>query len=263
MTASEGHQAKTEYSVAEIQRQFTRYLRDPENSPLPPGTDAVYMEMYARHYRDKLYRVLENWMSGLVDSLGKKRVIALLNEYVRLPRESLYGVSSFEDAFCRWLKSESQALELPRWIPDLADYSLAIKEVNALEEISEDGIDSEEDLLAGIPVFSELAKLLCFEWPVHRIGEDFIPETKPLEPVWLIVYRNRQGRCSYLELNRLAADIAARVRDNVDGCSGEEILIESESGFSLAEPAARVQEGIGILEALRKRDIILGVRAFG
>ena len=250
-------------TTAEIQRQYTRYLRDPDNAPLPSGTDAMRMRLCAVHFRAKLCHLLRLRMPGLVGALGKDRTLALLNDYVRLPRMSLGGGSSFEDSFLRWLKDECAAPALPPWIPDFVEFTLAAMQVKSPPVDSGLALDSDGDLLAGVPVFSEPARLLCLGWPVHRVDGDFNPNTgaNPKEPTWLIVYRNRRGEGGYLELNRMAADVVARVRDNFTGRTGAEILADANAGFSFNDPGAVLRDGFGILEALRQRDIILGTRA--
>ena len=252
-------------TTAEIQRQYTRYLRDPDNAPLPQGTDPMRMRLCARQFRTKLLHLLHIRMPGLVGALGRDRTLALLHDYVRLPRVSLGGESSFEGSFLRWLKEECAARALPPWIPDLVEFSLAAMQVKPPPDDSGLALDRDGDLLAGVPVFSEPARLLRFGWPAHRIGEDFSPGTgaRPTEPTWLIVYRNRRGDGGYLELNRMAAHVAASVRDNAEGRTGAEILADAYAGFPPSDPAAVLRDGLGILEALRQRDIILGTRAPG
>lgn len=248
-------------SFSDIQRQFTRYLRDPGRAPLPTGTDLRGMRFYARSYRRKLRRLLETRSPVLAEVLGGDTLSSLIDDYVRLPREWLGGKSSFEEAFVQYLDEESAGRGLPPFIPELAHFSMKATLVPGSPGVIEDNdFDRDGDLLGSVPVFSPVAKLLTYEWPVHRIGADFLPETRPAQATRLIVYRDRKGHVGWIELNRWAADIALRVKDNAVGRTGAEILTESGIHNPLLDRGSLMREGRDILEALRQRDVIIGAR---
>lgn len=249
-------------SFVDIQRQFTSYLRDPENAALPAGADPRRMRFYVKAYRTKLVFLLAKRVPALIRALGRDETLSLIDDYVRLPREAASGKSSFEESFVDYVKETGAGRGLRPFIPDLADFcirGLAILE--SAREIGDDDVDRNGDLLAGVPVFSELAEVLACEWPVHRIGAELPPEAVPRQPTWLVLYRDREGGAGYLELNRPAADIALRVRDNAAGKTGEEILADPGNRNPLHDPDSLMRDGLGVLESLRQRDIIIGVRA--
>lgn len=59
--------------------------------------------------------------------------------------------------------------------------------------------------MTGVPVLSGAAQLLAYEYPVHRIGPDFLPDTPGEHPTYLVVFRDRDGRTRFIELNALSA----------------------------------------------------------
>ncbi|MDE0451661.1 MAG: putative DNA-binding domain-containing protein [Gammaproteobacteria bacterium] len=248
-------------SFTEIQRQFTKHLRDPDNAAPPAGADPRRMRIYARFYRAKLVRLLERVMSPLTEALGRDELFALIDDYVRLPRVALGGKSSLEESFADYIKEVSAGRGLRPFIPELADFCVrTIAILDSIREIREDGIEPNGDLLRGVPVFSELAEVMAYEWPVHRIGAKFLPEARPVQQTWLVVYRDRRGAGGYVELNGLAATIALRVRDNAVGKTGQEILADTAKGSFHHETSSLMRAGLDVLEALRQRDIIIGVR---
>lgn len=248
-------------SFSDIQRQFTRYLRDPGRAPLPADADPRGMRFYAKSYRRKLHHLLEMRAPALMEVLGRDASSSLIDDYVRLPRESLGGSSTFEEAFVQYLEDESAGRGLPPFIPELAHFSMKATLVSGSpREIEDEDLDRDGDLLGRVPVFSPLAELLTYEWPVHRIGADVRPETKPAQATRLIVYRDRRGYGGWIELNGPAAEIARQVRDNAAGKTGAEILTDSESRNPLLDRRSLMREGRDILEALRRRDIIVGAR---
>ena len=248
-------------SFTEIQRQFTNHLRDPDNAAPPAGADPGRMRIYARAYRAKLVYLLGRRMSPLMEALGRAESFALVDDYVKLPREALGGKSSLDESFADYIKKVSAARGLRPFIPELADFcvrTMAILE--STREIRDEGVEPAGDLLGGVLVFSELADVMAYEWPVHRIGAGFLPDTKPGQPTRLVIYRDRRGAGGYVELNGLAAAIALRVRDNAAGKTGQEILVDAGEGGLYHDANSLMRAGFDVLEALRKRDIIIGVR---
>jgi len=66
-----------------------------------------------------------------------------------------------------------------------------------------------QDLLDGHPVLSPLAWFLEYDYPVHQIGPDFQPRELPAQPTWLLVYRSRDRRVSFMTLNAFTARLLA------------------------------------------------------
>lgn len=246
---------------SDVQRQITRYLRDPENSPLPQGADVRRMNHYARSYRAKLARSLNASLPVVIAALGKEEFRFLLNDYVRIPRESLTGKSTLAGSFLHFVKSESDKRGLSPLVLELTDFAARVEALfNSDGQVGADGIDREGDPLSGEPVFSELAEILKYKWPVHAIRADELPEEAPESPTWLIIYRDRKSQNGFVELNRQAAEIAIRVRDNAAGRTGAQLLAAADADRSGIAPAQSRQGGREILEFLRKRDIITGTR---
>ena len=240
----------------EVQRQFTRYLRDPDNAPPPPGADARRMRIYAKHFRSKLARNLRKFLPAVTSVLGEEQFQTLIDDYVRLPRQSPGGKSNLSESFLHWLDAECGSRGLPPFLSDLTDYHMKIEALfNSDARFREDGVAREGDLLSGVPVFSELAAILRYRWPVHRIGADFAPKAAPESPTYLLIYLDRRFNGGYLELNRQAVEIAVRIRDNTAGKTGAQLLADAGIDLDSAQ-----RDGSEILQDFRERDIVIGVR---
>lgn len=48
---------------------------------------------------------------------------------------------------------------------------------------------------------SPLVRLLSYQWPVHKIDEDFEVSSTPTEPTWLIAFRDRKSNVEFLVSN--------------------------------------------------------------
>ena len=56
-----------------------------------------------------------------------------------------------------------------------------------------------------MPVISPLAWPLAYDYPVHRIGPDFLPKRPDAQPTHLIVWRNRRDEVRFMEANAVTA----------------------------------------------------------
>ena len=82
---------------------------------------------------------------------------------------------------------------------------------------------------------SPLAWVLSYRFPVHRIGASFQPDA-PGDPVYLAVYRDRDDRVQFMELNAATARLLELARDNEDK-TVEALLVQLAAELNLAPEA--------------------------
>ncbi len=70
-------------------------------------------------------------------------------------------------------------------------------------EIDWNGIDPEGDLLDGQLVLNPVMLLQTYQYPVHKIAPDFLPETP--DPTHLLLLRNPDGKVEFVVLNAVTA----------------------------------------------------------
>jgi hypothetical protein len=94
---------------------------------------------------------------------------------------------------------------------------------------------------------------------VHRIGTTFQPERPGERPTQLVVYRRRDDRVGFMEVNALTMGLLdALEQGNVSGAEALERLAVEVADL---DPEVVRREGRATLERLRKAEIILGVKA--
>jgi len=101
---------------------------------------------------------------------------------------------------------------------------------------------------------SPLAWSLSYHYPVHRICADFQPAEPPDKLTFLVVYRNREDRVRFLEINAVTARLLQLLEEG--DCSGLEVLtlLSSELGYS--DSRHLVQSGEALLQKLFGLSII-------
>ena len=247
-------------SFKDIQYRFTRYLRDPGNAPAPDDIEDRRMAIY----RDLLYRNVESFLANSFPVLRKVLKDddwhSLMRAYFKNHQARTPLFPKMPQEFLQYLQdNEETAAGLYPFLLELAHYEwveLALS-IDA-REISDDGIDAAGDLMAGVPVLNELSWSLAYQYPVHRIGPDYLPVAKPGQPTCLFVYRDRQDNVRFVELNPLAARLVDCLKENPERKSGRDILIGIADEIAYAQPEVIINGGKTVLEDMRAREVILG-----
>ena len=248
-------------SFKDIQYRFTRHIRDPDNAPAPEDIEDRRMAIY----RDLLYRNVESFLANSFPVL--KKVLkddewhALMREYFRNHKARTPLFPRMPQEFLQYLQDEKEtAGSMYPFLLELAHYEwveLALS-IDA-REIRQDGINPDGDLLSGVPVLNELSWSLVYDYPVQRIGPDYLPEEKPAQPTCLFVYRDRQDKVRFIELNPLAARLVDCLRGNNGGKTGREILTEIAVEIAHPDPEAVIGGGRSVLEDMREKQVVLGI----
>ena len=245
-----------------LQRDFAAHLRDPQGVAAPEGLEDRRLKIY----RELLYNNINGFLSN-----GFPVLFSLLPEerWHRLVRAFFSGHTSaspyFVDIpreFVLWLETGFKAEpDDPPFMLPLAHYEWMELVLDISQDVvPEDDIEPDGDLLRGAPVLSPLVAVLSYDWPVHQISVDFQPAQPLPEPVWLLVYRDRQDQVGFMEINAATARLLALIGD-APATPGETLLANLAAEMGLADPEPVLRFGADILSQLRERDIVAGARA--
>ena len=247
-------------SFRDIQYQFTRHIRDPENAPAPGDIEERRMAIY----RDLLYRNVESFLANSFPILRKvlkdDEWHALMREYFKNHQSRTPLFPRMPQEFLQYLQDNKAIAEgLYPFLLELAHYEWVELALSIdTREIRQDGIVANGDLLSGIPVLNELSWSLTYQYPVHRISPDNLPVERPVHPTCLLVYRDRRDKTRFIELNPLAARLVDCLKQNDDKKTGREVLMGIAGEIAHPDPEIVVNGGCAILEDMRSKQIVLG-----
>ena len=148
---------------------------------------------------------------------------------------------------------------MPEFLLELCHYewvelALAVAE----EDIPTEGINPAGDLFSEPVVVSPLIWPLSYRYPVHQIGPEFQPRSPPDEPSELVVYRRRDDRVRFIEVNALTLALL----EILDGShSGASALAELATKLPALDSQVVHDQGRATLERLRDAEVILGTWA--
>lgn len=245
----------------QAQYQFAAHLRDPETNPAPAEIEDRRMQIY----RELFYNNIEDFLANAYPVLRKISSDDIWHARVRdfyarhQSHDPIFHRAAAE--FLSFLESErGEHADDPPFIRELCHYewvelALSVSELELTPELA----NPNGDLMTGRPLVSPLAWTLSYEWPVHRIGPDSLPETPGEQPTYLIVNRNRQDEVRFMEINAVTARLMQLLEEDVTS-TGAELLMQIAVELGHPQPQSVVEAGADILRDLRERDILLGTR---
>ncbi|PTU29122.1 HvfC family RiPP maturation protein [Stenotrophobium rhamnosiphilum] len=245
----------------QAQYQFAAHLRNPAHNPAPSDVE----DRRTQIYRDLFYNNVEDFLANAFPVLRKISADDVWHARVR----DFYARHECHDPLFHRVAAEflsflengrGEHADDPPFLRELCHYEwveleLSVSELTLTPELA----NPNGDVMAGRPLVSPLAWTLSYEWPVHRIGPDSIPEAPSEQPTYLIVNRNRQDDVRFMEINAVTARLMQLLEEDVTS-SGTQLLTQIATELGHPQPQAVVDAGAEILRDLRERDILLGTR---
>ena len=243
-----------------LQYRFTQHIRDPDCNPAPDDIEPRRMEIYTGLF----YRNVENFMSSNFPVMRKitsdDTWHAMIRDYFKTHQAHTPLFPRMPVEFLHYLENERYSENDPPFLLELAHYEWAEMAVSLdSREIDMSGISGDGDLIKGIPVLNPIIMLLSYRFPVHTIGPENIPVEAPELPTYLVVYRDRQYKVGFLELNPVAARLLALMKEN-DQTSGQKLLKQIAAELEHPDPSVVIKGGLEIMQNMHRKDILLGVR---
>lgn len=261
MTGEPDAPAQAAPAFAAVQAQFARHLRAPGEIAAPSDVPESRMLLYRELVYGNVERMLGNLFPVLRRTLPESAWIALVQDFFQRHTCRTGVFTQVPQEFVQFLAEEREPGRDPPFARELAhyewvDYAAGIDP----REIDEVGVERDGDLLAGIPLLNPIAWMLCYRYPVHRIGPEYQPREPPEMPTYLVVCRDREDHVGFLDLNPVSARLLELIQQ-AHGIPGRGLLERIALELAHPDPDAVIAGGLEILERLRARDVLLGTKA--
>ncbi|MDH3612116.1 MAG: putative DNA-binding domain-containing protein [Gammaproteobacteria bacterium] len=242
---------------------FAAHIRDPEHVSPPEGVEDRRMAIYRELFFNNLRNLLSNMFPVLKKLHSDTKWKSLIRQFMQRHRAETPYFLQLPEEFLAFLQHEYELQEddFP-FLLELAHYEY-IELALSISEASNDltDIDPNGDLLANIPVRSELAWVYAYQYPVHRISNDYMPAEPAEQPVFLAVYRRSDDKVGFLELNPITARLLEIIDENDSQKSGEALLRSVAEEINYTDVDALIQHGAAALEEMRQLEILTGTRS--
>jgi hypothetical protein len=243
-----------------LQYQFAAHLRDPANNPAPPGIEKRRTDLYCELAITNARNFISDSFPVLHKLYDEESWTGLARDFFSTHRSRTPLFSRLAAEFLDYLANERQSAQDPPFLWELAHYEWM---ESALRLEDREGtpadLDADGDLLQATPVLSPFARPLAYRFPVHRISPEFRPVEVPLEPTYLVIYRNDQDDVGFMELNSVSARLMQLLGEEPME-SGETLIRQVATELNHPNPDIVVQGGYDLLKQWRDRQIVLGTR---
>jgi len=245
----------------EKQYAFARHIRDPQNNPAPADTEDRRMAIYRELFFNNLRSLLSQTFPVLKKLHKKKKWDAFIRQFMILHEAQTPYFLQIPEEFLKFLQKEYelQADDFP-FLIELAHYEWVELALSVSDEVNDTaGIDPEGSLLEGIPIQSKLAWSYAYQFPVHRISTDFLPETAGEQTTYLTICRKANDDMDFMELNPVTARLLEMIESN-NTESGRQLLTRLAGELKYPDADKLIEHGLEAMEEMRNAEILLGVK---
>ena len=241
---------------------FAAHIRDPENVPAPQGVEERRMAIYRDLFFNNLRNLLGNMFPVLKKLHSADQFDNFIRQFMQRHRAETPYFLQLPEEFLGFLQDEYELQDddYP-FLIELAHYEYIELALSISEDANDlTGVDADGDLLINVPIKSELAWLYAYQYPVHQISTDYIPDKAAEQPVFLAVYRDDNDKVGFLELNAMSAKLLEAIEQNQSRQSGEQLLRSLADDINYADVDALLQHGAAAMDEMRQLKILTGTR---
>lgn len=196
----------------QVQQAFMAHIRDPDAYP----TVADIEDRRLRVYRELFFNNIQGFLSSgfpVLESIYPDEQWQQLARrfFIEHDCRSPYFVDISKE-FVEFLSNQVPVAEyLYPFVAELAHYEwleleLSVRK-NGAEQLWTQGEPIERFRL------SSLAELVSYEWPVHQISSDFIPQASTEERFYFVVHRDTEHEVHFSQINQVTAWLIAQMSD--------------------------------------------------
>lgn len=186
--------AEAPQTLREQQLQFANHLRDPDKFPAPAGIEERRLLIYRDLFFNNICNLLANCFPVIRSIFPDEKWRGLIRGFYAGYRCETPLFPYIAGEFVDYLSAATGMNDDYPFLAELAQYEwseIALRHADAGSQVN----------ASNKPALSALCWPLVFQFPVHRIGKNYLPQIKPAEPTCLLVYRNADDAVKFVESN--------------------------------------------------------------
>lgn len=236
------------------QLAFAASIRDPLNNPAMAGVSTERMALYHELFYNNFTETLSAAFPVLRQVLDVTHWQPLCQQFfeqhtcatpylVRMPGE-------FVD-FLRQCHADN-----PPWLLELAFWEWTELELLLAPDPVLPG-QLNTDVLHGIPMLSPLLRMHAFDFAVHKICADYLPDMPDAQKNYLAAWRKADDTIAFMQVNAFSFRLLQLLKDNQQQTGFEllSIIANDQTDF---DSTIIVRGGTEILQSFYQKGILLG-----
>ncbi len=240
------------------QREFSRFVRDAQQA-VPAGLDPKRMQLYRELVFNNINDILSHALPVLHAVLDTAVWHALVRDFITEHESQSQRLHELPHEFVAYLQQERDNAGDPGFLVELAYYELLELALELAEFEPDTDLNPDGDLLTEKPYVSPYAWLQQYEYPVHKIGPDFIPDEPGEHATFLVVYRNHDDETAFMALNDVSARLL-QLLQQAEVTSGQEAIEIIVAELQHPEPEMIIAAGLEQMQQFKEVGIVLGTQ---
>ncbi len=244
-------------SFIETQTCFTNFIRNPQQHPMPEDIKPERILMYRELLFNNVNSFLVSNFPVLHEILDANRWFEIAQEFFSRHHCDTPYFSEIPEEFINYLQDEKPVNENdPPFMLELAHYEWVEM---ALSISKEELIASSQAFLdspCDFPLYlSALAWPLMYQYPVHRVSPEFMPNEAPESYTYLVVYRDLDDEVRFSEVTAVTLRLL-EILQQQPGITTQACLKQLIEECQAPDQKAFFQHGYAFISAMVKKNII-------
>ncbi|MDO9168695.1 MAG: putative DNA-binding domain-containing protein [Methylobacter sp.] len=237
------------------QLEFAAYIRDPENNPPPADVQPQRIAMYRELFFNNIDSFLSANFPVLQAILDDQQWFQLGQDFFAKHACQSPHFSKIPEEFLDYLQNERDSSNDFPFMLELAHYEWVEMALSIAKETVSGHHQNLDNLKNQSIQLSSLAWPLAYQYPVHKISPDFLPETAPEQATFLVVYRNPDDEVNFIEITPITYRLLEIIQEH------EQVLV-TDCLKQVAEemhhpnPEMIMAGGLQILKELAEKTVI-------
>ncbi|WP_154223163.1 DNA-binding domain-containing protein [Marinicella rhabdoformis] len=243
----------------QAQLDFAAHLRNPNTQEAPSGIEDRRLEIYRNLFFNSISSLIAGTFPVLKTILSNKEWEQLIRNFFQAKHNKTPHFPEIPREFVSFVKQLPKD-QLRPFTYELALYEwLELHLDKHLNEVEFNLKVNEKDLLDDIPVINTVSSLQAYQFPVHQISANNQP-TKPLEqPVFLLLWRNKDNQVKFTELQPFSALLFEQLKNN-NSLSGRQHLTGLAKQSKAQDTNQFINFGLQTLKHWHQQNIINTIR---
>jgi hypothetical protein len=223
------------------------------------------MQIYRKLFFNNLVNLLGTMFPVLRKIHTDEHWRGMIRQFMQHHRAETPYFLKLPEEYLSFLENEYQATPDDHpFLLELAHYEYVELALSvSTTENDRRGVNPDGDLLAEVPVKSALTWAFAYHYPVHRISPDYLPTDPTGQPVYLAIYRDRNDKVRFLELNAVTAGLLDAVENNPNNSTGQALIRKLAETIRYPDVDAFIRHGSDTLKEMRNLEMIIGTRSAG
>lgn len=182
-----------------VQRTFTKRLRDRSETALPKNVSSSQMALYQALNYYSINGIVEACFPVLTTLLSEASWQRYMEEFIANTTTRSPYFNQLPKAFLDYLKTQESVYEYP-FLFELAHYEWLELYIDLLDAVIDKPVTQIDDsVLTERLVLSPCASLASYEYEVDKIGTSYLPTEK--KPFDVVVYRDMTDKVKFMRIN--------------------------------------------------------------